>query len=92
MPGGAWRPRSLRDFSRHELEEICRTAQAPERFADILRHHERVALGVEMVAVVLLTLAIVCVSVWGWQYFAAANRPSAWQTLAVFDRRDRIAC
>ena len=37
-----------------------------------------------MLAVVLLTLAIVCISVWCSQYFSLANRPSAWQTLAVF--------
>ena len=36
-------------FRDHELEEICQAARTPERFADILRHHERVALGVEMV-------------------------------------------
>ena len=37
--------RSLREFSRHGLEEICRRRGAQERFGEILRLHERVALG-----------------------------------------------
>jgi CBS domain containing-hemolysin-like protein len=58
--------RSLHVFSRSELEEICQARQAPERFADILRHHEGVALGVEMVAALLMTVAVSAAAIWGW--------------------------
>ena len=76
--------RSLRDFSRRDLEELCERRQRLDRFEDILHHHERIALSAEMFAMVLLTIALVCVSVWCSQYFSLVNRPSAWQTLAVF--------
>jgi CBS domain containing-hemolysin-like protein len=65
--------RSLHAFSRHELEEICQTRQAPERFADILRHHDRVALGVEMVVALLVTLAASAGALWAWQALAGAS-------------------
>ena len=50
--------RSLHSFSRHELEQICQRREAPERFADILRDHERVALGVEMFVAIFLALSL----------------------------------
>ena len=43
--------RALRDFSRHDLEELARRRGQPERFTQVLRLHETVALGVEMLAV-----------------------------------------
>ncbi|MEM9353793.1 MAG: hemolysin family protein [Planctomycetota bacterium] len=46
--------RALRDFSRHELEEVCSRRGLSDRFGEILRLHEGVALGAE----VLLTLSI----------------------------------
>jgi CBS domain containing-hemolysin-like protein len=61
--------RSLHLFSRSELEEICQAHQAPERFADILRHHERVALGVEMLVALLVSVAIASGAAWSWQSF-----------------------
>ena len=36
--------RSLREFSRRELEELCEQRQNPERFAEILHCHDRLAL------------------------------------------------
>ena len=39
--------RALRDFSRHELEQLSQRCERPQRFADILRNHERIALGVD---------------------------------------------
>jgi CBS domain containing-hemolysin-like protein len=59
--------RSLHVFSRSELEDICQAHEAPERFADILRHHEKVALGVEMVVAVLLAITISAGAVWAWE-------------------------
>ncbi|MCI0332715.1 MAG: hemolysin family protein [Planctomycetes bacterium] len=74
--------RSLHGFSRSELEEICRTRQAPELFADILRRHERVALGVEMVVAVLVTAAISAGALWAWQSSMPADA-SPWLGLAI---------
>ncbi len=83
---GAWlaavAARSLHEFSRHDLEEIARRRQKPERFADILRHHDRVALGVEMVVAILVSLAVCAGMLWAWQRFAAADS-SPWTLFAV---------
>jgi CBS domain containing-hemolysin-like protein len=72
--------RSLSEFSRHELEEIARTRQKPERFAEILRHHDRVALGVEMVVALLVSLAVCAGTLWAWQ----ASDDWAWSPWLVF--------
>jgi CBS domain containing-hemolysin-like protein len=71
--------RSLHSFSRSELEEICQTRQTPERFADIIRGHERVALGVEILVVTFAALAVSAGTIWAWQSFeAAASNPWLW--------------
>ncbi len=41
--------RALREFSRRELEEICRRRGKPDRFGEILQSHDDVALGVEII-------------------------------------------
>ena len=41
--------RALREFSRRDLEEICRRRGKPDRFGEILQQHDDVALGVEIV-------------------------------------------
>ena len=56
--------RSLRRFSRHDLEEICRTRGKQERFGEVLKSHENVALGVEMLAVHAATVTIVAGFLW----------------------------
>jgi hypothetical protein len=48
---GATAARTLRDFSRRELEELSERRQNQDRFADILHHHDRVALGIDMFVV-----------------------------------------
>jgi CBS domain containing-hemolysin-like protein len=68
--------RSLHSFSRSELEDICQSNQAPERFADIIRGHERVALGVEMLAMVFAALAICAGMLSVWQAFATVTSQS----------------
>ena len=52
--------RSLRDFSRHELELVCEKNQKPARTADILLRHETVALGMDMAASALFSVSIIC--------------------------------
>jgi CBS domain containing-hemolysin-like protein len=65
--------RSLREFSRRELEEVCERGERMDRFEDILHHHDRMALAAEMFAVFLLASSLVCGSVWYWSYFAIAG-------------------
>jgi CBS domain containing-hemolysin-like protein len=75
--------RSLRDFSRRDLEDLCERRQRLDRFEDILHHHERMALSAEMLAMLLLTVGLVCASVWCARYFSLADRPSAWSVLTA---------
>ena len=74
--------RSLRQFSRHDLEVICRRRQQRSRFAEILRQHDHVAMGVETLVVVATALLIVATTYWVFltREFTSANH---WSTLAV---------
>src|SRR4029079_11011268 len=65
--------RSLHSFSRHELEQICQLREAPEKFAEILKCHETVALGVEIVVMLLATLSIAAASLWTWLVVGLEN-------------------
>jgi CBS domain containing-hemolysin-like protein len=63
--------RALREFSRHDLAELCTRRGKPERFGEILRTHEEVALGVEMVSAFTGVLGILAGAAWGaakWDY------------------------
>lgn len=51
--------KSLRSFSRRELAEICRRRDAEGRLAEILLHHERVALAIESMQL-LATALFIC--------------------------------
>ncbi|MEQ8837843.1 MAG: CBS domain-containing protein, partial [Lacipirellulaceae bacterium] len=51
--------RTLKDFSRHDLEEICQRNERHERLGQILRLHENVAIGVETLSALFTALAIV---------------------------------
>jgi CBS domain containing-hemolysin-like protein len=61
--------RSLRDFSRRELEELSDRRQNQDRFAEILHNHDRVALGVDMLVACLLTLAVTSASIRSWEHW-----------------------
>src|SRR6476620_1470867 len=56
--------RSLHSFSRHELEQICQLHEAPEKFAEILKSHETIAFGVEIVVMLLAALSMASGSLW----------------------------
>jgi CBS domain containing-hemolysin-like protein len=68
--------RSLREFSRRELEALCERRNRTELFADILHHHERVAQGVGMASIGLFSLAIVAASVWAWSKYVPLDSGS----------------
>jgi CBS domain containing-hemolysin-like protein len=74
--------RSLHSFSRSELEDICQSNQSPERFADILKHHDRVALGVEMFVMVFVGLSLAAGMLWIWQT-QAADAVNPWLTFSI---------
>ena len=50
--------KALREFSRHQLEIICRARDAQSVLGDILRLHDRVALGVESARVLATALLV----------------------------------
>ncbi|QGJ70738.1 Magnesium and cobalt efflux protein CorC [Planctomycetales bacterium 10988] len=70
--------RSLRDFSRSELKDICTQHQKPERLGRILLTHDRVALAVE-------SLQIIATAIFVWsatQWILLTSAPeSAWYIL-----------
>jgi CBS domain containing-hemolysin-like protein len=73
--------RVLRDFSRHQLQEICEQRQHLDRFGDIVRHHEETALCVEIVASMALVLTAIAGGLYGWERFV--TEPVAWIELAA---------
>jgi len=56
--------RALRNFSRHDFEEIARRRGQPERFSQVLRLHDSIALGIEMLAIFTAALGMVAGSWW----------------------------
>ena len=68
--------RSLREFSRHDLAEICTRRGKPARFGQILRRHEEVALGVEMISAFTGVLGILAAAGWAslhWELSLTAS-------------------
>jgi len=75
--------RALRDFSRHDLEEFCRRRGQPKRFGQMLRLHESVALGIEMLALLVTALAMVSCSLWILKSWSLAAEDSWGNLLAT---------
>jgi len=79
--------RSLREFSRHDLEELCRTRPGGPQFGEILRLHDRMAVGIESLHVLTTALFVTAASFWGLCDGTAS--PSAivsvtrWQDLVI---------
>jgi CBS domain containing-hemolysin-like protein len=72
--------RSLRDFSRHDLEEICRRRGKPDRFSQVLQEHEHVGLGAEILTVLLAAFAVVIITAWVDMRWELADNED-WSTL-----------
>src|SRR5262245_29945487 len=66
---GAIGARALREFSRHELQELCQRRQKLDRFGEIVRSHDQVALGVEMFVVVMVAVATTFGGIWAYEEF-----------------------
>ena len=58
--------RSLVEFSRHDLEEICRRRKSPDRLGQILKKHDQVALAVETLQVIATAVLVCTVAFWVW--------------------------
>lgn len=56
--------RALREFSRRDLEEICRNHGKPDRFGEVLKDHDEVALGVEILAAFAVAISLVAGAAW----------------------------
>lgn len=61
--------RALREFSRHDLAELCSRRGKPDLFGQILRTHEEVALGVEMISAFTGVLGIIAAAAWAADYW-----------------------
>ncbi len=78
--------RALRNFSRHDLGEIAHRSGQPERFSQMLRHHGTIALGVEMLAILCMSLSIVAGSWWvarRWEVASISTTGTWTELLAI---------
>ncbi len=56
--------RTLADFSRHELEEICRRRNSLERLGRILRGHDHAALAAETLQRIATSVLVAAIAFW----------------------------
>ena len=70
--------RALTEFSRRELEEICRRRKSPQRLGEILRRHDRVALAAETLQVVGTVVVIVAGGLWLARQAARLGAAELW--------------
>jgi CBS domain containing-hemolysin-like protein len=78
--------RALRQFSRHDLADIASRRGRPERFGEILRQHEEVALGVEILGGFTAALGIIAGAAWAgryWNYSPTESLPGLLGTSAA---------
>ena len=67
--------RSLTEFSRRELEEICRRRESHDRLGRILRRHDQVAMAAETLQVIGTAAMIFAGAFWSWTQAHAARQP-----------------
>ena len=80
----AWGRRALQEFSRRDLEEICRRNEDKQRFREILAHDDQAALGVESLQGLATVAWILLAMAWALGRFAPEGRPSFGVTAGVF--------
>ncbi len=71
--------RSLAEFSRHELEEICRRRSAQHRLGEILRHYDQAGLAAETLRVIAIAVLTISGAFWVWWKWG----PPHWTLLAL---------
>ncbi|MEN1681111.1 MAG: hemolysin family protein [Planctomycetota bacterium] len=67
--------RALRQFSRHDLQEICEKRDRLSRFSEVLHTHDRAALAAEMLTVISTAALIAALGAGLWQAWGAADPP-----------------
>lgn len=72
--------RVLRGFSRHDLRELCEKRGELELFGEVLRSHDRVALGLDVLIVLAIATFISSTGAWVWHEEGHAL-PLAWTTV-----------
>jgi len=65
--------RALVAFAPHELKEVCRRHEAPQRLGEILRGHDEVALAAETLQVVGTAWFVGTYASWSWIAWAGPN-------------------
>jgi len=73
--------RSLAEFSRHELGEICRRRGRLDRLSQIVRRYDQAGLAAESVRVVATALFVAAAASWCWMEWA--DRSIGWISLAA---------
>ena len=74
--------KSLAEFSRHELGEICRRRGANDKLGQIIRRHEQVAMAAETLQVIATAGVIGAGAFWVW-LAPKADGPAEWVLLAL---------
>ncbi|MEM6329030.1 MAG: hemolysin family protein [Planctomycetota bacterium] len=69
--------RVLRDFSRHELQDLCQRREQPDRFTEVLNQHDGASLAISMLMVIASAVYVVAVGVWFCSSRGGAGPPSA---------------
>ena len=74
--------RSLAEFSRHELEEICRRRKSPDRLGQILKQHDQAALAAETLQVIATAVLVASAAFWIW-LTSRVDGSIGWTSLVV---------
>jgi CBS domain containing-hemolysin-like protein len=75
--------RSLREYSLHDLEELCLRSSRPGRLGDIIHHDEQVALGAEHAGVLTGAVFAVSSTCWAWGEWSSAPSQSVAAVVAL---------
>jgi len=74
--------RSLAEFSRHELDDICRRRGSLDRLGQIIKRHEQVSLGAQTLQVLASALLVAATAVWVHNGLLAESSPG-WYRLPL---------
>jgi CBS domain containing-hemolysin-like protein len=87
--------RVLRGFSRHDLRELCEAREVPDLFSSVLRSHDRVALGLDMLVALATAIFVVSATAWSWHrqghqlpinWLAAIGHAAGWGLVLILIR------
>ena len=73
---------SFAEFSRKELEELCRRRKSPDRLGEVLRGYRQVEMAAETLQVLATALFVAAAIVGIWRSIPPGQSPD-WQFVAV---------